>query len=65
MVWYTLEQRVILYDTYAKYGSARKCRKKFRRKFCDERVPSRQTIHILYFSIREDYSITHIQEKTA
>jgi hypothetical protein len=30
-----------------KYGSARKCQKKFRRKFRDERVPSRQTSHNL------------------
>jgi hypothetical protein len=42
MVRYTLEQRVFLYVTYVKYGSAVKCRRKFR----DERVPSRQTIHI-------------------
>jgi hypothetical protein len=41
MVRYTLEQRAFLYDTYVKYGSARKCRRKFR----DERVPSGQTIH--------------------
>jgi hypothetical protein len=38
-------QRVFLYDTYVKYGSARKCRRKFRRKFCVERVPSIQIIH--------------------
>jgi hypothetical protein len=31
------------YDTYVKYGSAGKCRPKFR----DERVPSRETIHNL------------------
>jgi hypothetical protein len=47
MVWYTLEQRVFLYDTYLKYGSAIKYRRKFWRKFHDERVPSRQTIHSL------------------
>jgi hypothetical protein len=41
MVRYTLEQREFMYDIYVKYGSARKCRCKFR----DERVPSRQTIH--------------------
>jgi hypothetical protein len=35
---------VFLYDTYVKYGSARKCRRKFRRKFHDKKVPSRQTI---------------------
>jgi hypothetical protein len=49
-VWYnmvccTLEQYVFLYDTYVKYTSAGKCWRKFRRKFHDERVPSRQTIH--------------------
>jgi hypothetical protein len=36
---------MFLYDTNVKYGSARECRRKFRRKFRDERVPSRQTIH--------------------
>jgi hypothetical protein len=44
MVRFTLEQRVFLYDTYVKYGFARKCRRKCRRKFRDERVTSRQTI---------------------
>jgi transposase len=47
MVRYTLEQRVFLYETYVKNGSARKCRRKFQRKFRDERVRSRQTIHNL------------------
>jgi transposase len=42
------EQRVFLYDTYVKYGSAGKCRRKFR----DERVPSRQTIHNLVNKLR-------------
>jgi hypothetical protein len=43
MVRYTSEQHVLLYDTYVKYNSAIKCQQKF----CDERVPSRQTIHNL------------------
>jgi hypothetical protein len=43
MVRYTLEQRAFLYDTYVKYRSGEKSR----RKFHDERVPSRQTIHNL------------------
>jgi thioesterase domain-containing protein len=47
MVRDALEQRVFLYDTYLKYGSAGKCRRKFRHKFRDERVPSRQSIHNL------------------
>jgi transposase len=37
-----------VYDTYVKYGSARKCRRKFR----GERVPSRQTIHNLVNRLR-------------
>jgi transposase len=44
----TLEERVFLYDTYVKYGSARKCRRKVR----DERVPSRRTIHNLVNKLR-------------
>jgi hypothetical protein len=52
MVRYTLEQRVFLYDIYVKYGSARKCRRKFRCTFRDERVPSRQTIHNLVNKLR-------------
>jgi hypothetical protein len=42
-----LEKRVFLYNTYVKYGSARKCRRKFRHKFRNKRFPSRQTIHNL------------------
>jgi hypothetical protein len=52
MVRYTLEQRVYLYDSYVKYGSARNCRGEFRRKFRDEWVPSRQTIHNLVNKLR-------------
>jgi hypothetical protein len=48
MVRYTLEQRVFLYDTYVKYGSARKCRRKFR----DDGVPSIQAIHNLVNKLR-------------
>jgi hypothetical protein len=40
MVLYNLEKRVFLYDTYVKYGTVTKRRRKFR----DERVPSRQLI---------------------
>jgi hypothetical protein len=52
MVRYALEQRVVLYDTHVKYGSGRNCRRKFRCKFRDERVPSRQTIHNLQNKLR-------------
>jgi response regulator of citrate/malate metabolism len=53
MVWYTLEQCVSLYDTYVKYGSARKCRQKInQRKFHNEKVPSGQTIHNLLNKLR-------------
>jgi hypothetical protein len=52
VVRYTLEQRVFLYDPYVKHGSAGKCRRKFRRKFRDERVSSRQTIHTLVNKLR-------------
>jgi hypothetical protein len=45
-VRYTSEQRVcLLHDNYGKYGSARKCQWKCRRKYADDRVSSRQTIH--------------------
>jgi CRISPR/Cas system-associated endoribonuclease Cas2 len=43
-VRHTLGQRVFLHGTYVKYGSAGKCRRKFRRKFRDKRARSRQTI---------------------
>jgi hypothetical protein len=52
MVRYTLEQRVFLYVTYVKKGSARNCRRKFQSKFCDERVLSSQTIHNLVNKLR-------------
>jgi hypothetical protein len=52
MVRYALEQRVFLYYTYVKYGSARKCRRKFQRKFRAERVTSRQTKNNLVNKLR-------------
>jgi hypothetical protein len=52
MVHYTLEQHVFLYDTYMKYGSVGTCWWKFQRKFHDERVPSRQTIHNMVNKLR-------------
>jgi hypothetical protein len=52
MVRYALQQHVLLYDTYVKYGYARKCRRELRRKFRDERVPSRQTFHNLVNKLR-------------
>jgi transposase len=52
IVRYSLEQRVFLYDTYLKYGSGGKCCRKFRRKFHDERVPSRRTINNLVNKLR-------------
>jgi hypothetical protein len=51
-VRYTLEQRVFLYDTYVKYGSATECWRKFRSKFCDDVLPSRQKIHNLVNEVR-------------
>ncbi|PNF36267.1 hypothetical protein B7P43_G08415 [Cryptotermes secundus] len=50
---YTSEQRVFLYDTYVKCGSARKSRRKFLRKFCHARVPNRQTIHNLVSKLED------------
>jgi hypothetical protein len=52
MVRYTLEQCVFLYNAHVKYRSARKCQQKFRCKFRDGRVPSRQTIHNLANKLR-------------
>jgi hypothetical protein len=37
---------------HVKYGSARNCRQKFRHKFRDERLPSKQTIHTLVNKLR-------------
>jgi hypothetical protein len=51
-MWYTLEQRAFLCDTYVKYGSARKCRRKFRHKFRDEGVPRWQIIHNFVSKLR-------------
>jgi hypothetical protein len=53
MVRYALEQRVFLYGTYVKYGPARMCWQKFRRKFRDERVASRRIIHNFVNKLRK------------
>jgi hypothetical protein len=63
MLHYSLEQRVFLYDTYVKYGSAGKCRRKFRHKFRDERVPSRQAIHNLVNKLRTAELLTDKKTK--
>jgi diphthamide synthase subunit DPH2 len=57
MVWYTLEQRVFLYDTYVK--SLRKCRRKFR----DERIPRRQTIHNLVNKLKSTGLLINKKQK--
>jgi transposase len=59
MVRNTLEQRVFLYDTHVKYGFARKRR----RKFCEERVPSRQTIHNLVNKLRKTELVIDKKQK--
>jgi transposase len=46
-----------------KYGSARNYRLKFRRKFRDERVPSRQTIHNLVNKIRTSGHVIDKKQK--
>ena len=45
MVDNTLEKRIFLYDGYAKYSSARRCRRKFQRQFAGVRILSSLTIH--------------------
>jgi transposase len=62
MVRDTSEQRVFLYDTHVKYGSAGKRRRKFRRKFRDE-VPSRQTIHNLVNKLKTTGLLTEKKTK--
>jgi hypothetical protein len=59
MVRYSIEQHVFLYDTYMKYGSARKCRRKFR----DESVPNRETIHDLVNTIRSTGLLIYKKQK--
>jgi transposase len=63
MVRYNLQQRVFLYDTHVKYGSVGKCRRKSRRKFREERVLSRQTIHNLVNKLRTTGLLTDKKTK--
>jgi hypothetical protein len=42
---FTLEHQVSLYGYYVKYKPAKKCQRKFRRKFPGIRVPHRNIIH--------------------
>jgi transposase len=46
-----------------KYGSARNCRRKFRRKFHDERVFSKQTIHNLLNKLRTTGLLIYKKQK--
>jgi hypothetical protein len=63
MARYTLEQRVFLYATHVKYGSARKCWRKFRRNFRENRVPSRQTIYNFVNKPRTTWLLIHKEQK--
>lgn len=56
-VRYTLEQRVYMYDTYVKSGSAREVRRRFRRKFQEITVPQRETVHKLVNKVRRTGSV--------
>jgi hypothetical protein len=42
---YTVQQLVLLYESYVKRGSARNCRGKFLRKFSGNTLPSNGGIH--------------------
>jgi hypothetical protein len=57
MVRYAVEQRVFLYDSYVKCGSARKCRRKFCRKFPGVTIPSTTGIHKLIYKVRSTGSV--------
>jgi predicted transcriptional regulator len=59
MVQCTVEQRVIVYGTNVKYGFARKWRCKFR----DEGVSSRQTVHSLVNKLRATGLLIDKKEK--
>jgi hypothetical protein len=63
MVRYTLGQCVFLYAIYVKYRSARKYQQKFWRKFHDQRVPSRQTIHNLVNKLRSTRLLIDKEQK--
>jgi hypothetical protein len=54
---HTTEQRLCLVQLYFKYESARKCRRKFQRKFTGEPVPSRQNIHNLVNKLKKTGSL--------
>jgi hypothetical protein len=52
LVRLALEQRVFLYDTYVKYGSAGKYGRKSRRKFRDEKYPAGKPFIIWWINLR-------------
>lgn len=58
---FSLEHRVFLYDTYVKCNSARKCQRKFVRKFPGVRVPHRNTIQNLVNKVRTTGVITDLK----
>jgi hypothetical protein len=57
MVRYSVEQRVFLYEPYVKSISARKCERKFRRKFPGIPVSSTTGIHELINKVRATGSL--------
>jgi hypothetical protein len=57
MVRCTVEKRVFLYESYVKCASARKCRRKFRRKFPGITVPNTTGIRELINRVRSTGSL--------
>jgi transposase len=63
-VRYTLEQRVYMYDTYVKSGSARKVRRRFRLKYPGVTVPQLETVHKLVNKVRRTGSVLDRKAKS-
>jgi hypothetical protein len=57
MVRYTIEQRHLLLELYAKCGSDIKCQRKFRHKFPGNTVPSTRSFHELIKKLRSTESL--------
>ncbi|XP_068086433.1 probable inactive protein kinase DDB_G0270444 isoform X4 [Anabrus simplex] len=60
---YSLEQRLCLYDSYVKFGSAKKTQKLFREKYPTEIIPSKSAIHKLVNHVRLKGTLLDLKKK--
>ena len=63
MPTYTLQQRILMYDSYVITSSCREVVRRFQATYPGVRIPSREAVHLVVNSFRETESILDNKKK--